>query len=214
MKKLIVLIVFSFLTGCQQINGPVAVTDDGDAVFYGDERLERLAEDEKAEPSYTSYANEKYGIEFYYPENWIFGAHDNEGVLDIDISNMTIPEGYDCTDDVVFVGIISTVRDFENNKSFDQWFQENYSPEGFLGGFGGEYEKMEFFSYHAYKVGMMGWETYCPSRGYVIDYASEDAPDRIIEVVISKNPDYLYGDIIVNKIIDSVVLKGYKQVIR
>jgi len=156
--------------------------------------------------NYEVFNNPTYGVDFTYPEEWIVEEYDSEAVFQVQVSNMSKPDGYDCTKEYASVIIVSTVRDTEND--FDTWVEEN-TIEG-LGGFGGESIKMEYSGYPAYKFEKMYWDTYCPSSGYVIDYSDENNNDRIIEVVVSRNEDYFEGVTFTDEILVNLTFTGYK----
>ncbi len=187
MKKLFVgLIVIMSLVGCNK----ESVTD------------------EVIPPTPTAkFSDTTYAIDFTYPASWVFNQSDTEGILQVQASNIEAPDGYDCDEDYAGVIITSTVRDTTDD--FDTWIEKNHSIDPGLGQYGGEITKLTgtvFGDYPAYRVEKMGWDTYCPAYGYVIDYSDEENQGRIVEVIISRNEDYAEGVAETNQVLNNIVL--------
>lgn len=147
------------------------------------------------------FTNDVRGVNLEYPFTWFIENSDTEGVFNVTVYNQESPDGYGCTEPLQRLGVTVTVRD--GTKNFDEWFMDNYDAGGGLGSFGGEMEKTTFSGYPAYKVADMGFESYCGTSGYVVDYGGES----VVLVTITANkevPEYAQ----LKDMLESVRLSG------
>lgn len=159
--------------------------------------------DTSSKPVLENFFNSSNGISFAYPKGWLLDQSDSEGVFQVQVANSEAPDGYDCDQDYAVVIVGSTVRD--TSEDFDTWFENNRSEDPGLGQYGGDVVETEFAGYPAYSVSKMGWETYCPAYGYVVDYTDAQDEGRIVEIIISKK---LEESLEIENILQSIVLAG------
>ncbi|MFA5855588.1 MAG: hypothetical protein WC846_04950 [Candidatus Gracilibacteria bacterium] len=162
--------------------------------------------DEPKSEEMTEFTDDVYGLSFEYPSKWIFdnrGVNDN-GVTEIGIKNVEVPDGSSCTEDVSTVGIFLGMKKDAGMPLLDfitssERYQEN--GEG-IGIFSGEITPDSFGGgvKDVYKVAGSGFESYCPNYAYLFEL-SDTTYGEIVVSLPDRETDSQKG---LQKILDSM----------